>query len=272
MKRIEEYTTLDEYPAFTISRGLLNELMESCSWLADDVSLRFNKEGLFARFTDPAHVAMTELRIPKENFTEYEFNGEAVITLELDSVKDLLRHLEKSEKLLRCTVTDPHKMKEGLPIRCLSIVVNAPFDYPGSVNYAIALESDEMPLPKWPNVSLDAKAILHMPTLYKAVRVVENFTDHLDLEYRDGCLNINAMSTTGHEVGGRCIKMPVEVEGSPAVRSLFPMDYFMGMVRAHRSTNEAVLHLSNDHPCLMEAATPSGLLVRVLIAPRIEED
>jgi hypothetical protein len=269
MKKIEEYTTLDAYPAFSISRAALNDIVEASSWLTDEVSLRFNKDGMFARFTDPAHVGMTEINLPKENFVEYSFQGEAVLDIDLSAIKDLLRHVDKPGKALNMrTVETPSKHKDGSSIKHLSIMVDSPFDSKGFVHYGIPLINDELPLPKYPNLTLPTTILLDMPLVYKAARILENFTDHLVMEYDSGILSLSAEN----DDGSRCITMAVDAGESPAARSLFPMDYFMGFVRAHKNAREASLLMGTDLPMVLMAAMPSGLTAKAAIAPRIEND
>lgn len=270
MKKIEEYTTLDAYPAFLITRAALNDIIEASSWLTDDVSLRFNKDGMWARFTDPAHVSMTELNLPKEKFAQYAFQGEAVLNIDMDAIKELLRHVEKSEKVFNMrTVETPSKHKDGTPIKYLAITVDSPFDSAGCVHYGIPLLKDELHLPKYPTLTLPATIPLNMPLVYKAAKILESFTDHVVLEYDTGVLSLSSENDSGN----RCITMDMslDVEAPPA-RSLFPMDYFMGFVRAHKNAKEAVLNMGTDLPVVLMATMPSGLTAKAAIAPRIEND
>jgi len=268
MKKIEEYTTLDECPVFLISRAALSDITDASSWLTDEVSLRFNKEGVWARFTDPAHVSMTELTLPKDKFVEYEFIGEAFLNIPMDGIKDLLRHVERPEKVLHMrTVETQAKSKGGKPIKHLAITVDSPFDSGGFVHYGIPLVRDVVPLPKYPKLSLQTTISLSIPLIYKAARVLEQFTDYVELEYDSGVLSLASDNDNGY----RCITMPVGGEG-PTARSLFPMEYFMGLIRAHKNAKDASLLMGNDHPMMLIATMPSGLMVKAAIAPRIEND
>ena len=270
MKKIEEYTTLDAYPEFLITRAALNDIIEAISWLTDDVSLRFNKDGMWARFTDPAHVSMTELNLPKEKFAQYAFQGEAVLNIDMTAIKELLRHVEKSEKVFSMrTIETPTKHKDGTPIKYLAITVDSPFDSAGFVHYGIPMLKDELPLPKYPTLNLPTTIPLNMLLVYKAGRILESFTDHLVLEYDTGELSLSSENDSGN----RCITMDMslDVEAPPA-RSLFPMDYFMGFVRAHKNAKEAVLNMGTDLPVVLMATMPSGLTAKAAIAPRIEND
>ncbi len=269
MKKIEEYTTLDAYPAFLITRAALNDIIEASSWLTDEVSLRFTKDGMWARFTDPAHVSMTELNLPKEKFAQYDFQGEAVLNIDMDAIKDMLRHVEKSEKVFSMrAIETPSRHEDGTPIKYLAITVDSPFDSAGFVRYGVPLLKDELPLPKYPALTLPTTVPLNMLLVYKAGRILESFTDHVVMEYDTGVLSLS--SENDH--GNRCITMAVDGGESPSVRSLFPMDYFMGFVRAHKNAKEATLNMGTDLPMVLMATMPSGLTVKAAIAPRIEND
>lgn len=269
MKKIEEYTTLDAYPEFLITRAALNDIIEASSWLIDEVSLRFNKDGMWARFTDPAHVSMTELNLPKEKFAQYAFQGEAVLNIDMDAIKELLRHVEKSEKVFNMrTVETPSKHKDGTPIKYLAITIDSPFDSAGFVHYGIPMPEDELPLPKYPALTLPTTVPLNMPLVYRAAKVLESFTDHVVLEYDTGVLSLSSENDNGN----RCITMVVDGGESPPARSLFPMDYFMGFVRAHKNAKEATLNMGSDLPMVLMATMPSGLTAKAAIAPRIEND
>ncbi|MCK9602452.1 MAG: hypothetical protein M0R06_25625 [Sphaerochaeta sp.] len=268
MKKIEEYTTLDAYPEFLITRAALNDIIEASSWLTDEVSLRFNKDGMWARFTDPAHVSMTELNLPKEKFVKYDFLGEAVLNIDMDTIKDLLRHVEKSEKVFSMrAIETPSKHKDGTPIKFLAITVDSPFDSAGCVHYGVPLLKDELPLPKYPTLTLPATIPLNMPLVYKAAKILESFTDHVVLEYDTGILSMSSENDSGN----RCITMAVDGGESPSVRSLFPMDYFMGFVKAHKNAKGASLNMGTDLPMVLMATMPSGLTAKAAIAPRIED-
>jgi len=88
------------------------------------------------------------------------------------------------------------------------------------------------------------------------------------MEYDSGILSLSAENDDGN----RCITMAVDAGESPAARSLFPMDYFMGFVRAHKNAREASLLMGTDLPMVLMAAMPSGLTAKAAIAPRIEND
>jgi len=269
MNKIEERPTLDAYPTFLISRAALNDIIEACSWLTDDVSLRFNRDGMWARFTDPAHVAMTELHLPKDGFIEYEYLKECVLNINLNAIKDLLRHVEKSEKVLRMRiVAPPAKSKKEESVKHLVITVDSPFDSNGFIHYGMPLLDNELLLPKFPSWSLPTAISLSMPLMYKAVKVLEHFTDEVELEYDSGVLSLAGEN----DDRTRSITMMVDAAESPAARCLFQVEYFMGLVRAHKNAKEAVLKMRTDHPIILTATMPSGLSVMAAIAPMIKDD
>jgi hypothetical protein len=186
----------------------------------------------------------------------------------MDAIKNLLRHVEKSEKVFSMrAIETPSKHKDGTPIKFLAITVDSPFDSAGCVHYGVPLLKDELPLPKYPTLTLPATIPLNMPLVYKAAKILESFTDHVVLEYDTGILSMSSENDSGN----RCITMAVDGGESPSVRSLFPMDYFMGFVKAHKNAKGASLNMGTDLPMVLMATMPSGLTAKAAIAPRIED-
>lgn len=259
----------DTHPAFLISRVALNDIIEASSWLVDEVCLRFNKDGVWARFTDPAKICMVELNLPKEKFVQYNFEGEAVLSIDVDAIKSMLRNVEKSEKVFGMKVAEtPPKHGDGGSIKHLVITVDSPFDSSGYIRYKIP------PLEKWQirsrglSLTLPTTVPINAPQMFLAVEALEGFMDHLALKYEAGALILSCES----DYGSRCVAMAIDGGEACPARSLLPMDYFRGLVRANRNAKEAFLSIGNDLPVVLTTIMPSGLSVMTAIAPRIEED
>jgi proliferating cell nuclear antigen len=205
------------------------------------------KDGWHVKCVDPAHVAMLTLDVERGWFDEAS-NYEGVFTLELGKVKEFLSIVGTKADVEMSTGGGRLTLKAG------------------GLNRRMSMPELAVGEVKVPGFTLPATFDVDASVLIGASRASAGIADHLRMSVGEGRLLI----TAGDESDSLEVSIPMEHIGE-SVMSLFPLDYFSGMVKA-LPPGECTVGLGNDMPLSLTFGDGEGLAGRYLLAPRIEQE
>jgi len=125
--------------------------------------------------------------------------------------------------------------------------------------------------PKILKFTLPTKIVVSPKFICKALRSFENVSDHLLFDYRKGELTISVNGENWQERSYKSRTPTLDGQEHQDSRSLFPMDYWMNMIRSLTSMEDVVMNMGNDLPMKIEGTTEGGIAVGYYLAPRINE-
>ncbi len=234
-------------------KGLVNVI----STLIDEVKFTIDSEGMSLKAVDPAHVAMIELKIGAKAFESYSAT-DTEIGLDLDKVKDVLK-LSSSGDIISMEQDEEHgriTFKVGNITRRMNLV-----------------DTSSMSDPKVPQLDLSATIVVPVSELQRGMKASENISDHIALIADPDSFELTCEGDTDSASLKLDKSQLVSVNVTEHVCSLFPLDYFLNLIKAVPSDMNVKIELDNDYPVklLFDLADGNGT-VEYLLAPRIESE
>lgn len=234
-------------------KGLVNVI----STLIDEVKFTIDSEGMSLKAVDPAHVAMIELKIGAKAFESYSAT-DTEIGLDLDKVKDVLK-LSSSGDIISMEQDEGHGriiFKVGNITRRMNLV-----------------DTSSMSDPKVPQLDLSATIVVPVSELQRGMKASENISDHIALIADPDSFELTCEGDTDSASLKLDKSQLVSINVTEHVCSLFPLDYFLNLIKAVPSDMNVKIELDNDYPVklLFDLADGNGT-VEYLLAPRIESE
>lgn len=234
-------------------KGLVNVI----STLIDEVKFTIDSEGMSLKAVDPAHVAMIELKIGAKAFESYSAT-DTEIGLDLDKVKDVLK-LSSSGDIISMEQDEEHGriiFKVGNITRRMNLV-----------------DTSSMSDPKVPQLDLSATIVVPVSELQRGMKASENISDHIALIADPDSFELTCEGDTDSASLKLDKSQLVSINVTEHVCSLFPLDYFLNLIKAVPSDMNVKIELDNDYPVklLFDLADGNGT-VEYLLAPRIESE
>lgn len=231
----------------------LKEITNLLLTLVSEVKFEFGAEGMSVKAVDPAHVAMIVLDISKDAFLEYEVEEEQ-LGVDLDKIKDILK-LASSGELVEIS-------KDG---NKLTFMI-------GNLTRSMPLiDTSALSVPRVPNLVLPAKVVLPISEFEYGIKAAESISDNITFKVTPSEFE---MYTEGDEDSARLSipkDMLKEISCEEPVKSMYPVDYLLKLVKAMDSADYLTIYLGTDYPVKMEFDVAAGKgKGYYLLAPRIE--
>ncbi len=229
----------------------------------DVVGIRLHpEEGLRIKAMDPSHVMLADLIIPRAAFDEYEVNEEVVLAVNLETSSKVLRRATKNDKLV--IVSDGSRISFGLVSK-------------GGVERYFTLPLLAAKYEEIPELSLELKVQAKTlgPTFATALSILEKTGETLRVVVKPEGVSLVAVSELG-EIGfefstttGTLIDYQPPEDPSEFSVS-YSLEYFDLIAKVAKLSETVTLKLGPDMPCEIDAELPSGAILKVYIAPRVE--
>jgi len=231
----------------------LKEITNLLLTLVSEAKFEFGSDGMSVKAVDPAHVAMIVLNVNKDAFLEYETEEEE-LGVDLDKVRDILK-LASSGDVVEIS-------KDGNKLTFLI----------GNLTRSMPLiDTSAMSVPKVPNLVLPAKVVLPVDEFEHGIKAAESISDNITLRITPTEFE---MYTQGDEDIARLTipkDMLKELSCDEPVKSMYPVDYLLKLVKAMDSADYLTIYMGTDYPIKIEFDITGGKgQGAYLLAPRIE--
>ncbi|MCD6276206.1 MAG: DNA polymerase sliding clamp [Thermoplasmata archaeon] len=222
--------------------------------LVSEAKFEFGSEGMSVKAVDPAHVAMIVLEVGKEAFLEYDVKEEEELGVDLDKVKDILK-LASSGEVVEIS-------KDGNKLTFLI----------GNLTRSMPLiDTSALSVPRVPNLVLPAKVVIPVDEFAHGIKAAESISDNITLRITPSEFE---MFTQGDEDSARLSipkDMLKELSCDEPVKSMYPVDYLLKLVKAMDSADYLTIYMGTDYPIKIEFDVVSANgRATYLLAPRIE--
>ncbi len=231
----------------------LKEITNLLLTLVSEAKFEVGSDGIKVKAVDPAHVAMIVLDIPKDVFHEFDAE-EDELGVDLDKVRDILK-LSSSGDVVEIS-------KDGGKLTFML----------GNLTRSMPLiDTSALNVPKVPNLVLPAKVVVPVKEFEHGIKAAESISDNITLRITPTEFE---MYTQGDEDVVR-LNIPKdmlkELSCDEPVKSMYPVDYLVKLVKAIDSAENLVIYIGTDYPIKIEFDIAQGKgKATYLLAPRIE--
>lgn len=238
------------------SPKIFSDIIGIISELVTEVKLKVNSEGMYLNAIDPANVAMTYFRIPKDLFSEFELTESdktEELGVNLENLKAVLRRckpgasltLERESNLLKLGIQDRIKRDFSLAL--------------------IDTESEEKNLPEW---EFNSVIKMNSDSFVEIIEDCSVVSDACTFIAEPGkfIVEANNLNSTRSEFSSDEIEIH---SGNSMAR--FSLEYLSKFIKGAKIASKITLSFSDNHPMRLDFITGNVILSFVL-APRIEQD
>lgn len=240
---------------------LLRDSIATISEMIDETELSIKKDGIEMVSADRAVVVVVDFALSKDVFSEYHYEDDTKIGLNLLNFLQILRRAMPND-VLEMTL-DGNKMelvlkgestrKFVLPLRDIS--------------------RTETPDLKKLEEGFVSSFQINSEILSNGIEDAELVTDSVVFTVRKDNFSMKAESdSTSTQLdlpSGTDALKAVDI-GEP-VRARYSLDYLKKMIKAKKLTAEATIRLSTDYPMKLQFDIPNKMRLAFILAPRVEE-
>lgn len=257
MKLVEGVTymklVLAEPKYFKDSISIISELVTEAKFKA-------GPDGLELIAMDPANVAMVIFKLLSSSFTEYKVEGVEEISINLNSLKQILRRV-KGEDILTLETVEDNRLKVQLKSD-----TSRSFSLP-----TLEMEDKEQKVPEltFPIVLQTKSAVLS-----EAVEDVSVVAESVTLLGEKDLLLVKAegdLSKAFIEIRPD-EKTSIKAESREKYKAKYSLEYLKKMIQGGKLAENVTLYFNTDYPLKLEYKVTDRLLLSFILAPRVDND
>jgi len=248
---------------FRIDASLLRECVEAILAVVDEARLKIGESAWKVRAVDPANVALVDLELKREAFSEFslgpekeqkEKEKEFVVGVPFDKLREVLRWC-KDEVALSI---EEDKMT----------VESSAYTFTLNLLSADAVRKE----PKIPSLNFSTKVAMDAAEFNKVLKAAEKISDMIAIGVQNEKFFVEVEGDMETMRFSQHKKELMHLSGGDC-RSIFSLEYLTAMSKVAAGASMLTLHLGTDYPLKMEFEIAEGFgKVIYLLAPRIEAE
>lgn len=230
------------------------------SELVGEVKFKAGPDGLKMVAMDPANVAMVVFKLLSSCFTQYDVKETEEITINLNSLKQILKRA-KGDDILTLETTEDNKLKIQLKsntTRYFSIPVLELEDKEQKVpelQFPISVEMDSSLLTdSIEDVSVVAESVTFLGEAGQLLVKAEGDLSKALIEIKQGD-NIVIKSTSPD----KC-------------KAKYSLEYLRKMIAGGKLSDKVTIYFNTDYPLKLEYKIIDRLMLSFILAPRVDND
>jgi proliferating cell nuclear antigen PCNA len=237
--------------------SLLRDSVATISELIDEGEFKVRSDGIELLASDRAVVAVVDFRFSAKNFSEYNYESDRSIGINLSSFLQVLRRAKGNEKM-RMKLTDSTlelTFANGTRRHFTIPLLELREDVPAGI--------DKLAFPV--NVSMSPDTLgdsIDDADLVSDSMVFEVDSDRMHMAARN-----DSSSAETHLEGMDNLKITAE----KSVRARYSLDYLKKMIKAKKISDNVSLSMDSNYPLKMEFSCPDKVSITFILAPRIED-
>ena len=237
----------------------LKDSITIISDLVTEARFKINKDALELVAMDPANVAMVVFKLLSSCFVEYDVGDALEISINLDSLKKILRRAGPTDTLsLELKNSKLQVQLKGKSVRTFSLPI---------------LELDEKDQ-KVPDLKFGTSVTLSTTALEEAIEDVDVVAESVSFEINNGAFVISAegdLSDANIQIQ-EDEDTKVVSSGAGKIKSRYSIEYLKKMAKGSKVANAVSLHFNKDYPLKIEYKMVDKLLLAFILAPRVDND
>lgn len=243
------------------SAGNFIRIVDALATIIDVATFKVGPTGLMLKAMDPSHVAMVDLQLTKEAFTEYNCDNEIPIRINLTDLNRFMKRGAASDALELSLDQQTNKLKikflkKGKSTRTFSL--------------GLLTEDEEEEIPT-PNIEFNAKFSLNTDELQRAIKDAQIVGDYITFIISEETLTLEANGDSG--------EVTIEFEEfteRPTIKgkqsSIYSLEYLADIIKAGSVSGTVNIEFSSEMPIQFEFPLESEGKIRYFLAPRVEEE
>ncbi len=239
----------------------LREPIITISELVNEVRFKFDKDKIELIAMDPANVAMVIFKLLSSAFVEYNIDKEEQISVNLDSLKQILRRAKPSDTLMIELDREKNVLKvqlKGESTRTFRLSL-------------IDIEDKEQ---KIPDLKFSAKIEMNSLVFNEAIEDMDVISDSVNFIAEPKKFTIQAEGSLSHgnvEIE-KTEETSIVLDGKTQVKSKYSIEYLKKIVKASRLTDRVSIYFDKDYPLKIEYKVLDKLQLATILAPRVSEE
>ena len=241
----------------SISIKNLREIIDLLNTVVSEAKLKLDSNGLSVKAVDSAHVAMIDIHMNKESFIDYNVDQEDELAVDVDKLKGIIKLATSSDNIVIIKENERLKFKLG------SISKSIPL-----------LDNSSVLTPKVPPIHSESYVVMRKGELERGLKAAEDVSDAIKLIMKPE--EFRARSASESEDSEMVLQKSdlIELNCNAEVKSSYPLDYLLRLVKSLGNTEELKLSFKDDYPLSIEFKTSKDAVEGVsgffLLAPRME--
>ena len=241
----------------SISIKNLREIIDLLNTVVSEAKLKLDSKGLDVKAVDSAHVAMIDIQMNKESFIDYDVDQEDELAVDVDKLKGIIKLATSNDNIIII------KENERLKFRLGSISKSIPL-----------LDNGSVLTPKVPAIHSESYVVLRKGELERGLKAAEDVSDAIKLIMKPE--EFRARSSSESEDSEMVLQKSdlIELNCNSEVKSSYPLDYLLRLVKSLGNAEELKLSFKDDYPLSIEFKTSKdaseGVSGFFLLAPRME--
>jgi len=241
--------------------SLLRDSISTISELIDETELTIKKGGIEMVSSDRAVVVVVDFAMSKDVFSDYVYEEDAKIGLNLLNLLQVLRRAAPNDTLemaldstkLELVLKGESTRKFVMPLRDVS--------------------KNEAPDLKKLEEGFSASFMINSDILNSGIEDAELVTDSVVFTVRKDNFAMRAESDSTSaqlELPSGSDSLKIVDIGEP-VRARYSLDYLKKMIKARKLASDATIKLSSDYPMKLQFEVAGKMRLGFILAPRVEE-
>ncbi|MFX1294514.1 MAG: proliferating cell nuclear antigen (pcna) [Promethearchaeota archaeon] len=248
------------FKAFLDSAGSFIKIIDALATIIDTGTFKVSKAGLSMRAIDLTHVAMVNLEMPREAFTDYNCDQTLLIRVNLIDLNRFMKRGTATDTLELSLDKQYNKLKikfkKGKSTRTFSL--------------SLVTEGDEEEAPI-PNLDFNAKFSLNTDDLQRAIKDAQIVGDYLTFSISEDLLTLEASGDSGD--------VTIEVEDfteTPVIKgkqnAIYSLEFLSDIIKAGSLSGTVSVEFSSEMPIKFNFPLESDGKIIYFLAPRVEEE
>ena len=238
---------------------LLRDSIATIAEFIDETELQIKEKGIEMVAADRAVVVVVDFVIYRDVFSEYGFDNERRIGINLQNLLQILRRAAPND-IMTMQLEDNkfHVTFSGDSTRHFVLPL-------------IDISKDETP--PLEKLEFSASLKINSDILSSGVDDAELITDSVVFTVRKDMLSMKAESDSSLsqlEVPSGSDMLKIIDIGEP-VRARYSLDYLKKIIKARKLSGEADISIGTDYPMKIEFNVPGKMRLGFVLAPRVEE-
>jgi proliferating cell nuclear antigen len=240
----------------------LKESVGILSELVNDVKIKLDVDKLEIVAMDPANVAMIVFRLLNSAFAEYDVKGVEVISVNLESLKQVLSRAKPNDNIVLELDEDKNKLKIGLRGE-------------SKRNFNLGLIDIHEKDQNVPELDFSGSVEMSSAVFGEAVEDMGIVADTVSLSTDGNSFLVEAAGNTHdakvsfNKSDNTNIALTGEKEN---VKSKYSIVYLKKVLKGGKLADKVSLKIGQDYPLQIEYKVTDKLHFRTLLAPRVSND
>ena len=243
------------------SAGNFIKIVDALATMIDVATFKVSPTGLSLKAMDPSHVAMVDLQLSKDAFSDYKCDKELPIRINLTDLNRFMKRGAANDSLELSLDQQTNKLKikfeKGKSHRTFSL--------------GLITEDEEEESPT-PNIDFNAKFSLSTDELQRAIKDAQIIGDYITFSISEEVLTLEASGDSGDvTINFEELKDKQLKKGKQ--NAIYSLEYLADIIKAGSVSDSVNIEFSTEMPIQFSFPIENDMgKIKYFLAPRVEEE